>query len=451
MSSTSSSCVTPFSIARGKWKVICSVFPIATRAAQVIRLRSRLESWGRSQTSPNSTLSLSSTSFGAKLPMAFCAAVAGCLTSLVVPPCVCTSPLFAKSYESVRQLRAGAASVSKLSHEEPQRLCIAGDPPGACIHPFEADVADERCGHLLSARLVAAVHQAGPRRAAARLEDVEQHLARHGVEGADDLRASRFLRQFLRARRREADDEAGVAVVHREGAGDDDHAGQVAGLAQHIVHSRPVHAEQDRVRVPCCLAGRACARVCAGLACEGAQLLLAPRIAEDDFMPGPRENRSELSAHQSRTQNADSHATLLASATGPFLEVLRITSSLHRDLRGGALDLAEVVRRQCDVGCSEILLQAVQLRGSRNGHDPRLLRQHPGESDLSRGRVLPRSEEHTSELQSRLHLVCRLLLEKKKSEKLTTYRRYRSGQPRSATPNSFIIDCSVCCTGWLGL
>src|SRR2546429_2694843 len=27
----------------------------------------------------------------------------------------------------------------------------------------------------------------------------------------------------------------------------------------------------------------------------------------------------------------------------------------------------------------------------------------------------PRSEEHTSELQSRLHLVCRLLLEKKKA------------------------------------
>src|SRR5687768_17628498 len=28
----------------------------------------------------------------------------------------------------------------------------------------------------------------------------------------------------------------------------------------------------------------------------------------------------------------------------------------------------------------------------------------------------PRSEEHTSELQSRLHLVCRLLLEKKKQK-----------------------------------
>src|SRR2546422_8573782 len=31
-----------------------------------------------------------------------------------------------------------------------------------------------------------------------------------------------------------------------------------------------------------------------------------------------------------------------------------------------------------------------------------------------------RSEEHTSELQSRLHLVCRLLLEKKKKNKPTT-------------------------------
>src|SRR2546422_1592706 len=31
-----------------------------------------------------------------------------------------------------------------------------------------------------------------------------------------------------------------------------------------------------------------------------------------------------------------------------------------------------------------------------------------------RGETLGRSEEHTSELQSRLHLVCRLLLEKKK-------------------------------------
>src|SRR5205809_5794824 len=34
--------------------------------------------------------------------------------------------------------------------------------------------------------------------------------------------------------------------------------------------------------------------------------------------------------------------------------------------------------------------------------------------------LLSRSEEHTSELQSRLHLVCRLLLEKKKKQKIIT-------------------------------
>src|SRR5690554_6981681 len=33
----------------------------------------------------------------------------------------------------------------------------------------------------------------------------------------------------------------------------------------------------------------------------------------------------------------------------------------------------------------------------------------------------PRSEEHTSELQSRPHLVCRLLLEKKKKKKMKIY------------------------------
>src|SRR2546429_6867055 len=38
----------------------------------------------------------------------------------------------------------------------------------------------------------------------------------------------------------------------------------------------------------------------------------------------------------------------------------------------------------------------------------------------------PRSEEHTSELQSRLHLVCRLLLEKKKIDNAT--------EPQHVTP-----------------
>src|SRR2546422_5095534 len=38
-------------------------------------------------------------------------------------------------------------------------------------------------------------------------------------------------------------------------------------------------------------------------------------------------------------------------------------------------------------------------------------------ADLAVGAGVGRSEEHTSELQSRLHLVCRLLLEKKKKKK----------------------------------
>src|SRR2546422_7842631 len=42
---------------------------------------------------------------------------------------------------------------------------------------------------------------------------------------------------------------------------------------------------------------------------------------------------------------------------------------------------------------------------------------------LSLIKDLFRSEEHTSELQSRLHLVCRLLLEKKKQQKKTRIAR----------------------------
>src|SRR3712207_6991314 len=41
-----------------------------------------------------------------------------------------------------------------------------------------------------------------------------------------------------------------------------------------------------------------------------------------------------------------------------------------------------------------------------------------------------RSEEHTSELQSRQYLVCRLLLEKKKKKKRVTHRYYMTTQVR---------------------
>src|SRR5690606_41891958 len=45
----------------------------------------------------------------------------------------------------------------------------------------------------------------------------------------------------------------------------------------------------------------------------------------------------------------------------------------------------------------------------------RIAREQEAELEALTGRQGPRSEEHTSELQSRENLVCRLLLEKKKS------------------------------------
>src|SRR2546422_1922619 len=51
-----------------------------------------------------------------------------------------------------------------------------------------------------------------------------------------------------------------------------------------------------------------------------------------------------------------------------------------------------------------------------NGRHGAPVRGAGARSDAGRPRARPnRSEEHTSELQSRLHLVCRLLLEKKKN------------------------------------
>src|SRR3989449_4759885 len=48
----------------------------------------------------------------------------------------------------------------------------------------------------------------------------------------------------------------------------------------------------------------------------------------------------------------------------------------------------------------------------------------------------PRSEEHTSELQSRLHLVCRLLLEKKKKIKIKKLFGHYTSNIRSSTTHN---------------
>src|SRR5690349_22175146 len=65
-----------------------------------------------------------------------------------------------------------------------------------------------------------------------------------------------------------------------------------------------------------------------------------------------------------------------------------------------------------------------------------------------RRRLLPaRSEEHTSELQSRRDLVCRLLLEKKKTS-VSPCGSHRYTLPGSTTSNKIqvTVDCSYSCS-----
>src|SRR2546429_7371461 len=65
-------------------------------------------------------------------------------------------------------------------------------------------------------------------------------------------------------------------------------------------------------------------------------------------------------------------------------------------------------------GCrfeSSLRRQALRERNSRLG---------PYNGNNGNNGTKTRSEEHTSELQSRLHLVCRLLLEKKKKKNVLT-------------------------------
>src|SRR5258707_5981078 len=68
---------------------------------------------------------------------------------------------------------------------------------------------------------------------------------------------------------------------------------------------------------------------------------------------------------------------------------------------------------------------------ARSGGKPYVLLALSGTSSpFAPAHELARSEEHTSELQSRQYLVCRLLLEKKKKTEMMT-----SGKPNSTSVN----------------
>src|SRR5205809_3515987 len=65
-----------------------------------------------------------------------------------------------------------------------------------------------------------------------------------------------------------------------------------------------------------------------------------------------------------------------------------------------------------------------EYRVSTNGAAPLVVHRRTGrQTTMTVWRDGRRSEEHTSELQSRLHLVCRLLLEKKKPNKSNSWSR----------------------------
>src|SRR2546422_2996910 len=74
-------------------------------------------------------------------------------------------------------------------------------------------------------------------------------------------------------------------------------------------------------------------------------------------------------------------------------------------------------RMQFDAIGGDAFLPVNLIEEEHSGHGHHRTPRDPLEP--GHGRVSePRSEEHTSELQSRLHLVCRLLLEKKKKRSM---------------------------------
>src|SRR5664279_358323 len=76
------------------------------------------------------------------------------------------------------------------------------------------------------------------------------------------------------------------------------------------------------------------------------------------------------------------------SPTHLAVQVLRIAGPLHRDLLCRTVDLTQVLGRQLERGGPDVLLEALPLGRARNRHYPRLLRQEPGQRQLSARHVL---------------------------------------------------------------
>src|SRR3712207_2779479 len=89
-------------------------------------------------------------------------------------------------------------------------------------------------------------------------------------------------------------------------------------------------------------------------------------------------------------------------------------TTLFRSAEGHADD-----DRDRSSSCTPMRFQGLWTLSSRYSSSGRVMTAPQWES-LAPGSLLTRSEEHTSELQSRQYLVCRLLLEKKKQNNIST-------------------------------
>src|SRR2546422_6350303 len=118
--------------------------------------------------------------------------------------------------------------------------------------------------------------------------------------------------------------------------------------------------------------------------------------------------------------NAPAGSTGRLTLTG-FCRLLdRVQHPMARDRvveRGAEMRSLAIIAGETRVRLGDVGRRAVQRRQSV------LLRHGQDLERRLRAVAATRSEEHTSELQSRLHLVCRLLLEKKKCSRLAKRER----------------------------
>src|SRR5690554_7115657 len=80
------------------------------------------------------------------------------------------------------------------------------------------------------------------------------------------------------------------------------------------------------------------------------------------------------------------------------------TLNSERSLNALSIEMVELLEPQLEAWANDDTIVCVWLQGAGD------------KAFCAGGDIVSRSEEHTSELQSRPHLVCRLLLEKKKKK-----------------------------------